>query len=264
MSELPADQPPARSKVRRWLPLIVIAALSIVVLAIGWNQKISFETLVRHNDAVHAFIRDHWVAAVAIYVATYVTAIALSLPGGLVMTMSGGFLFGGLVGGAAAVVGATIGATIIFTIARSAFGEHLVRCAGPLAEKLAEGFRADAFHYLLFLRLVPIFPFVLINLVPALAGVRVPIFIAATGLGIIPATFTFAFLGASLDSAIRAQGAVYNACLAAGRTDCKLDFDLKAAVTPELLGALAALGVLALVPVVVKRMRARRTASSSG
>jgi uncharacterized membrane protein YdjX (TVP38/TMEM64 family) len=263
MSELPAPEMPARSTLRRWLPLIIIVALSLTVLAIGWNRKISFETLVRHNDAVHAFILAHRLAAIAIYIVIYVVTIALSLPGGLVLTMSGGFLFGGLIGGAAAVVGATAGAMILFTIAKSAFGEHLTRCAGPAAERLAAGFRADAFHYLLFLRLVPVFPFFLINLVAAIAGVRLSTFFAATGIGIIPATFAFAFLGAGLDSVIRAQGAVYNACLASGRTDCRFDFDFKAAVTPELLGALAALGVLALIPVAVKRIRARRTASSS-
>jgi uncharacterized membrane protein YdjX (TVP38/TMEM64 family) len=264
MSELPADPTPARSTLRRWLPLIIIVVLSITAIAIGWNRKISFETMVRHNEAIHAFVLAHTVASVAIYLAIYVAAIALSLPGGLVMTLFGGFLFGGLIGGAATVVGATVGAVILFTIAKSAFGEHLTRWAGPLAERLAAEFRADAFHYLLFLRLVPVFPFVVINLVAAVVGVRLSTFIAATVIGIIPGTFTFAFLGAGLDSAIRAQGAIYNACLAAGRTDCKLDFDFKAAVTPELLGALAALGVLALVPVVVKRIRARRAASSTG
>jgi uncharacterized membrane protein YdjX (TVP38/TMEM64 family) len=264
MSELPAKETPAKSTLRRWLPLVVIIALSIAALAIGWNRKISFETLVRHNEVVHAFVLSHRLAAVAIYVAIYAVAIALSLPGGLVLTLSGGFLFGGLVGGAAAVIGATIGATIIFAIAKSAFGEHLVRRAGPLAERLAEGFRADAFYYLLFLRLIPVFPFFLVNLVPALAGVRLSTFVAATGIGIIPAGFAFAFVGAGLDSVIRAQGALYNACLAAGRSDCRLDFNVKAAVTPELLLALAALGIVALIPVAVKRIRARRMANSSG
>jgi len=263
MSELPAPEMPARSALRRWLPLIVIVVLSVTALAIGWNRKISFETLVRHNDAIHAFILANRLASIAIYIVIYVVAIALSLPGALVLTMSGGFLFGGLVGGSAAVVGATAGAVILFAVAKSAFGEHLTRHAGPTAERLAEGFRADAFHYLLFLRLVPVFPFVLVNLVAAIVGVRLRTFLAATGIGIIPGGLTFAFLGAGLDSVIRAQGAVYNACLASGRTDCKLDFNIKAAVTPELLGALAALGVLALIPVAVKRIRARRTASSS-
>jgi uncharacterized membrane protein YdjX (TVP38/TMEM64 family) len=259
-----AEEPSGRPTLRRWLPLLIIVALSVAAIAIGWNRKLSFETLVRHNEAIHAFILGHRLAAVAIYVAIYVVAIALSLPGALALTLSGGFLFGGLVGGAAAVVGATIGATIIFAIARSAFGEHLARRAGPLAEKLAEGFRADAFHYLLFLRLVPVFPFFLVNLVPALAGVRLSTFVVATVIGIIPAGFAFACVGAGLDSVIRAQGALYNACLASGRTDCRFDFDVKSAVTPELLGALAALGILALIPVVVKRIRARHMANSSG
>jgi uncharacterized membrane protein YdjX (TVP38/TMEM64 family) len=264
MSEQPAKETPAKSTLRRWLPLVVIVALSIAALAIGWNRKVSFEILVRHNDVVHAFVLSHRLAAVGIYVAIYAVAVALSLPGALVLTLSGGFLFGGPVGGAAAVVGATIGATIIFVIAKSAFGEHLVRRGGPLAEKLAEGFRADAFYYLLFLRLVPVFPFFLVNLVPALAGVRLSTFVAATGIGIIPAGFAFAFVGAGLDSAIRAQGALYNDCLAAGRTDCQLDFNVKAAVTPELLLALAALGIVALIPVAVKRIRGRRMARLDG
>jgi len=264
MSEPPAHQTPARPTVRRWLPLALVVVLSVAAIAIGWNRKISFETLVHHNEAIHAFILGHRIAAVAIYVVAYVVTIALSLPGALILTLSGGFLFGGLVGAAAAGAGATIGATIIFMIAKSAFGEHLVRRAGPMAEKLAQGFRADAFHYLLFLRLVPLFPFFLVNLVPALAGVRVSTFVAATVIGIIPATFTFAFVGAGLDSVIRAQGAIYHACLASGRADCRLDFDVKAAVTLELLGALAALGLIALIPVAVKRIRARRVADSSG
>ena len=135
-------------------------------------------------------------------------------------------------------------------IAKSAFGEHLTRCAGPLAEKLAAGFRADAFHYLLFLRLVPVFPFFLVNLVPAHRRRAAVDLRRRHRHRDHPGDFAFAFLGAGLDSVIRAQGAVYNACLASGRTDCRLDFDFKAAVTPELLGALAALGVLALIPVV--------------
>jgi uncharacterized membrane protein YdjX (TVP38/TMEM64 family) len=264
MPECPADRPSLRSTIRRWLPLVLIVAVSVVVVAGGWHRLISVETLVRNHAAVHAFILEHSVAAVAIYIAIYVVVVALSLPGGLVLTLLGGVLFGGLIGGAAAGVGATIGATALFLIAKSAFGEHLMRRAGPAAEKLAEGFRSDAFHYLLFLRLVPLFPFFLVNLVPALAGVSLPIFIAATVIGIIPATFAFAFVGAGLDSAIRAQGEIYNACLTAGRADCRLDFDIKAAITPELLAALAALGVIALIPVAVKRLRTRRMANSSG
>src|SRR5262249_35752035 len=117
---------------------------------------------------------------------------------------------------------------------------------------------------LLFLRLVPIFPFWLVNLVPALCGVPLATFVAATALGIIPVTFAFAFVGAGLDSVIAAQQAAYQSCLAAGGPDCRLEFHMKAALTPELLGAFVALGVLALIPVGVERLRARPTAHARG
>jgi uncharacterized membrane protein YdjX (TVP38/TMEM64 family) len=186
------------------------------------------------------------------------------MPGAAILTVTGGILFGTLVGGLASIMGATAGATVIFLVARTAFGEHLVRRAGRLAARLAEGFRQDAFNYLLFLRLVPAFPFFVINLVAALAGVRLVPFVAATAVGIIPAAFAFAFAGAGLDSAIAAQETAYRACLAAGGADCRVDFDLATAFTPQLIAALAALGVVALIPVAVKRLRTRGTASSSG
>src|SRR5262249_2108748 len=211
------------------------------------------------------------VSAVAAYVAIDMVAVALSIPVGVYLTVTGGILFGAVLGGAAAAVGATIGAICIFLIAKSAIGEYFVRRAGRLAEKVARGFRADAFNYLLFLRLVPIFPFWLVNLVPALCGVSLAPFLAAAALvvlppplplAVIPATFAFAFVGPGLDSVFPAQQAAYQSCLAAARPDCRLEFHMKAALTPELLGALVALGVLALIPVVVKRLRARMTAEA--
>src|SRR5262249_46645692 len=154
---------------------------------------------------------------------------------------------------AAAVVAATTGATVIFLVARSAFSQYVLRRAGPRLAKIADGFRADAFSYLLFLRLVPVFPFFLVNLAPALVGVRVATFVAATAIGIIPATFVFASVGAGLDSVIQAQAATYLACLNAGAADCHLDFDPAAVLTPQLVGALVPLGLLALAPVLVRR-----------
>ncbi len=255
-----ADAKP-RLSARRLLPLLAMVVVSAVVIAMGWHRHLSFETLVRHHQDLQDVIARHRLGALAAYVALYIAVVALSVPGGIFLTMAGGLLFGVVVGGIAALVGATIGAVGIFLIAKSALGEHLVRRAGPLAASLADGFRADAFSYLLFLRLVPIFPFWLVNLVPALAGVRLATFAAATALGIIPGTFAFAFVGAGLDSVIVAQEAAYRACLAAGRPDCRLDFQLKSALTPELLGGLIALGLVALIPVVVKRLRARSRAT---
>ncbi len=247
----------ARLSLRRLWPLAAVGLLSGTVIAMGWHRQLSFETLVHHHAVLQDFIARNTTAAIAAYVALYIVVVALSVPGGVFLTITGGILFGAVLGGAAAMVGATIGAICIFLIAKSALGEHLVRRAGPLAERLAAGFRADAFSYLLFLRLVPLFPFWLVNLVPALCGVRLMTFAAATVIGIIPATFAFAFVGAGLDSVVAAQDAAYQACLAAAHPDCRLDFHFRDAITPQLLGALAALGVVALIPVVVKRLRAR-------
>ena len=245
---------------RRLVPLIIVVAASAVVFAMGWQRQLSFESLVRHHEALRAFIAAHEVSALVAYVALYIAAAALSIPVGVFLTMTAGIFFGAVLGGAASVVGATIGAICIFLIAKSAVGDYLVRRAGPLAQKLAQGFRANAFSYLLFLRLVPIFPFWIVNLVPALVGVKLATFAAATALGVIPATFVFAFVGQGLDSVIAAQQAAYQSCLAAARPDCRLAFHISTALTPELLAALVALGVLALVPVLVRRLRARSPA----
>ena len=254
----PADGAPfPRLSLRRLAPLLVLVVVSVGVIAFGWHRQLSFEEVARHHEALGAFIARHELQAVTAYIALYVTAAALSIPVGFYLTVIGGILFGTVLGGAAALVGATTGAICIFLIARSAIGEYLVRRAGPLAGKLAQGFCADAFSYLLFLRLVPIVPFWMVNLVAALCGVRFATFAAATALGIIPATFIFAFLGAGLDSVITAQQAAYHACVAAARPDCRLQFHLHAAVTPELIAALVALSVLALGPVVVKHLRGR-------
>ena len=260
---MPPDRAPAapaagRLTPARLAPVAVLVAIMALVFAMGWHRHLSLETLVRHRMALAEFVAAHYAAALLAFMATYVAAVSLSIPGSLFLTITAGLLFGAVVGGMAVVIAATIGASIIFLIARSAFSAYVVRRAGPRLSRIVDGFCADAFSYLLFLRLVPLFPFFLVNLAPALVGVRLPVFVAATAIGIIPATFVFASVGAGLDSVIRAQAAMYQACLASGRSDCRLDFELAAVLTPQLLGALAALGLLALVPVVVKRVFMRR------
>jgi uncharacterized membrane protein YdjX (TVP38/TMEM64 family) len=169
----------------------------------------------------------------------------------------GGFLFGPS-SAASRRSPARLGATVVFLVAeRRGDGWRGVRA---IRGKAADGFRADAFSYLLF-RLVP-FPFWLVNLAPALFGVRLSTFIAATAIGILPATVTFAVFGAGLDSVIAAQEPQYNACLAAGRADCRVDFDLSQVLTPTLLCALGAFAVLALIPVVARRLWGRKLDAS--
>lgn len=257
MPESPPSAAAPRGPTRRLLLLAAVAVLAGIVYAAVGPGGLSLEALVRHRMEIDAFVAEHRVVAVLAYIVLYIGVVALSLPGATFLTVSGGFLFGLVLGAGAAVIGATIGATLIFLLARTALGEPLLRRAGPRAIRLAKGFQADAFSYLLFLRLVPVFPFFLVNLVPAFAGVRLGPFVAATALGVIPASFVYAFAGTGLDSVIAAQSETYRNCLAAGRVDCRLAFDASDVLTPELIGALAALAVLALVPVLVRRWRGR-------
>jgi uncharacterized membrane protein YdjX (TVP38/TMEM64 family) len=249
--------PGRHRRLRRLVPVAAVVLVMALVFGMGWHRFLSLETLVRHRAAIDGFVRLHGVVSVATFIAAYVAVGALSIPGAAILTVAGGVLFGWFVGGLAAIVGATVGATIVFLIARTACAEHLLRRAGPLAAKVAQGFREDAFHYLLFLRLVPVFPFWLVNLAPALVGVGLGTFVLATAIGIIPGTFAYALVGAGLDSIIGAQESAYQHCLAAAHGGCRLDFSLSAVATPQLLAALAALGVVALIPVAVRKWRAR-------
>jgi len=245
----------------RLIPLGVILALMAGAVALGWHRELSLETLVRHRAVIETLVATHRSVAILVFIAVYAAAVALSFPGAALLTVAGGMIFGALAGGLAAVTAATLGATAIFLITKFAFGGvagcHWVRRAGPLGEKLAAGFRKDAFCYLVFLRLVPLFPFWLVNLVPAPAGVGLVPFVAATALGIIPATFAFAFFGAGLNSAIAAQQSVYQACLAAQQAGCHLDFDVRTAATPELIWGLIVLGLIALIPPAFKHYGAK-------
>ena len=222
----------------------------------GWHRQLSLETLVRHRAVIDGFIHAHYAGALAIFVGIYIAVVSLSIPVALLLSISSGILFGPVAGPLASIAGATTGGAIVFLIAKTALGDHLIRRAGPLAAKLADGFRADAFSYLLFLRLAPVFPFWLVNLAPALFGVRLRTFVGATVIGVAPAAFAFGFVGSGLDSVIAAQETAYNACLQAGQAGCRLNFDIRDAVTPQLLAALGALAVVALIPVAVKRWRA--------
>jgi uncharacterized membrane protein YdjX (TVP38/TMEM64 family) len=254
---LPGGEPPRRAWSRA-VPLAIVVVGAVTAVAMGWHRALSLETLIQHRAAIDGFIASHRIAALAAFFFLYVAVVALSIPGGAILTISGGILFGTLAGGIVAVVGATAGATIVFLVARSAIGEFLTRRATGLARKLTRGFYQDAFTYLLFLRLVPLFPFWLVNLVPALCGVGLGTYVGATAIGIVPGTFAFAFFGAGLDSAMAAEETAYRACMAAGQADCSLHFDLRAAATPQLVLALIALGIIALAPVAVKRFKASR------
>ena len=188
-------------------------------------------------------VAENGVLAVIGFGLIYAVVVAFSLPGGAIMTLTAGFLFGTIGGGLIVVVGATLGATGLFLIARTALGDVLRAKAGPFLARMEEGFRENALSYLLVLRLIPLFPFWLVNLVPAFLGVSTTHYVIGTFFGIIPGTFVFASVGNGL-----------GALLDAGE-----DPNLGVIFQPEVLGSLVALALLSLLPVLYKRHQAKKS-----
>jgi uncharacterized membrane protein YdjX (TVP38/TMEM64 family) len=254
--------PPAHAMLRRYaLPVLIAGALAFVLMR-GWHQQLTLENVVEQRERFHLFLAQHAAASVLGYVALYALLVALSLPCGLVLTVAAGLLFGWMLGTLAAMAGATLGAILVFLIARTAVGDSLSLRAGPWLAKLARGFQKDALSYMLFLRLVPAFPFWFVNIAPAVLGVPFKTFVLGTILGIAPATLAFASAGAGLDSVILGAKNEYAACIARNGADaCTLKINASSLLTRELIGALVLVGLVALIPVVLKRWRRSNAAA---
>jgi uncharacterized membrane protein YdjX (TVP38/TMEM64 family) len=259
MSQVSHHASQAGAWLKRFWPLFLLVGACAFVFAMGWQRHLTLEEFANRRAELAALIAEYPVLSILAFIGLYAVIVALSLPGGAVMTIAGGFLFGWLWGGIASIVAATLGAIVVFLVARSAVGELLAGKAAPWIERLRKGFQEDAFSYLLFLRLVPIFPFWLVNLAPGLLGVSLSTYALATVIGIIPGTFAYSIAGRGLDSLVDAQEAAHQSCLAKlgpnGQESCPFVLDPKALLTPELIAGLVALGLVALVPLLIKRLR---------
>ena len=224
---------------KRLLPLVILVILIGAAFALRIDKYLTLDALRDNRATLLTFVQENGVLAAGAFLLAYATVVALSVPGASIMTLAGGFLFGIPLGVSLTVIGATVGATLLFLIARSAAGDFLRQRAGPFLARMSDGFSKDSFNYLLFLRLVPAFPFWAVNLAPALLGMKLVPFVIATALGIIPGTVVYTAFGASLGQVFDAGGAV----------------DLKSVFSPTLIAAMVGLGLLALLPVVLKRYR---------
>jgi uncharacterized membrane protein YdjX (TVP38/TMEM64 family) len=229
-----SGRPPSRGAVLRWLPLGLVALALVLLYAVGLQDYLSLEALRRYQGTLNGYVAEQPVLSAAAYVIVYIVIVAISFPGAGVMTITGGFLFGPILGRILAAIASTVGATLIFLIARTSVGTLLADRAGTRIQKLRKGFQEEGFSYLLFIRLVPIFPFWLVNLAAALFGVRLLTYVAATAAGAVPATFVFAYFGHGLQTALDSEGPH---------------------VPVALLVALVLLGCMALVPIAVRRWR---------
>jgi uncharacterized membrane protein YdjX (TVP38/TMEM64 family) len=228
---------------RRLLPLGVLVAGLAAFFLFGLDDYLTFETLREHRAWLLQQVAESAVVTSLVFVAVYIAVVAFSLPGGAVMTITGGFLFGQWLGSLYVVFAATIGATILFVAARTALGDVLRAKAGPFLKKMEAGFQENALSYLLVLRLIPIFPFFVVNLVPAFLGVSLRTYVIATFFGIIPGSFVYATVGAGL-------GSIF---------DAGEEFTAASILTPEIITALIGLAILALLPVGYKKLKARTT-----
>jgi uncharacterized membrane protein YdjX (TVP38/TMEM64 family) len=250
----PHDAAPRRQsrlrRLRRSAPRLIVLTGLVLVFATGLNRYLSLETLATKRHELQAFVHLHPVGSLLTYAALYVAVVGLSIPGALILTMSGGFLFGPLVGTTAAVIGASTGATLMFLVARSALGDILRRRAqaGGMVRKLEQGIRENAFSYMLVMRLVPAIPFWLVNI--AAGCVRIPFrtYVVATVVGIIPSTFVYSSMGAGL-------GHVFDR----GETpNMRILFD------PQVYLPLFGLALLSLLPILVHTWRMRRRRPAAG
>ncbi|MEN9894807.1 MAG: hypothetical protein RIR97_659 [Pseudomonadota bacterium] len=187
---------------RRFWPLALMALAVGIFYVSGLHDYLTLETLSRHHREMKDLVVQYPVLAPVLYGLAYALAAALSLPGVSVLTLFAGFLFGWLLGGTIVVFAATLGGTLLFLATRTALGGILRQKAGPAVQRFSEGFAANAFAYMLVLRLAPIFPFFIVNIAPGIVGIPVSIFVSATIIGIVPGTFAYAWLGHGLEAAL--------------------------------------------------------------
>jgi uncharacterized membrane protein YdjX (TVP38/TMEM64 family) len=247
MHQMPAPDAPIAGQRPGWLrklPILVIL-VAAVIGAVLLRDQISFDTLARHREALIAYRDAHYGLSVLVFIAVYIGIVSLSLPGGTIATLTGGFLFGLFPGVFFNVIGAGTGAMLVFLAARAGFGASVsarIAAAGGVAGRLQAGLRENEWSVLFLMRIVPAVPFVLANLIPAFVGTSLFRFAVSTFLGIIPGALVFTSVGSGL-------GDVF----AKGETP-----DLGILFTPAVLGPILGLAALAALPMVLRLFKKAR------
>jgi uncharacterized membrane protein YdjX (TVP38/TMEM64 family) len=217
--------------------ILILILLIAAILAIRYSPAgsiLTFENLKQHRESLVSFVQDRYAFSVAVFIAAYILVTAFSIPGAVVLTIAAGFLFGTLAATLSVNIGATIGATLAFLSARYLLGTGIQEKYRSQLKKFNEELEKNGTHYLLTLRLIPVFPFFLINFLSGLTKIPVRTFIWTTSLGIIPGTAVFAFAG-------RQIGTINSA---------------SEILSLKVLAAFAILALFALIPVIMKRIKA--------
>lgn len=233
------------SPAARAIPLLVLAAGLVAFFAFGLHKYLTLDLLKENREALKSWVESNGILAILSFIAAYVVVAVFSLPLGTLLSVTGGFLFGSIFGAAWIVIGATVGSTLLFLVAKSALGEPLrLRFAGQI-RRMEKGFGENALSYLLLLRLVPLFPFWLVNLAPAFLGVSAATFVVTTLIGIVPGSFVFASIGNGLNTLFEAGA--------------DPDLSLAGLISrPDFYVPIAGLVVLSLIPIVYRTLAARK------
>jgi len=229
---------------RRHLPLIGIATAAVLGF-VFLREHLSFQTLADNREWLLSLRDSHYALVALAFVATYIVIVAFSLPGAAVASVTGGFLFGLWAGTAFNVMAATIGATAIFLAARAGLGQTLsarLDASEGTVKSLRDGLRENEISVLFLLRLVPVVPFFVANLLPAMVGVKLRNFLFTTGLGIVPGALVFTSIGVGL-------GEVFDR----GETP-----DLSILWAPHVIGPILGLAALSALPIVIKALRGKK------
>ena len=221
---------------KRFVPLVILVILMMIIFFTGVYEKISLQSLQDHKDNLQAMVNNNTLLSVLGFMSIYILSVALSLPIATPLTLAGGFLFGKWLGTAYVVISATIGASIIFIVAQTSLGTTLREKAGTIYKRIETNMAENATGYLLFMRLVPIFPFFLVNIVPALFNVPLRTFVLTTFFGIIPGSFVYVNLGEQLSE-------IEN---------------LSDLVSTQILLAFALLGFFTLIPTIYKQIKTKK------
>ena len=232
------------ARLKRFAPLLLLLVAIVGVFASGATQYLNLEALQANEAALRTFVSQQLPLALLTFIIVYALATAVSLPGAIILTLAGGYLFGTWVGGVATVIGATTGAILVFYAVKTSLGQALrdkAEASGGRLKSVIDGVQAGAFGYILTLRLIPLAPFWLVNVAAALAHAPLRAYALATFIGIMPATFIYSGIGAGIGE-----------LLARGETP-----DLGVIFSPVVLGPLVALGLLTLATTVFQRVRAK-------
>jgi uncharacterized membrane protein YdjX (TVP38/TMEM64 family) len=220
-------------------PLLLLVAAIVAAWASGLAQQLNWVALARHQSALTGWVNAHPIGAPALYVVVYTVVVALSLPESAVVTVAGGLLFGTWFGGILSVIGSSLGAIALFLAVRHHLADAVAARGGGLIVRLRATIQQDGFSYLLAIRLIPAFPFWLVNLAAALSGMRLLPYAGATVIGVVPATLVYASIGAGVGKALAEGGAP----------------DVRIIFSPAILGPLIGLAVLSLLPIAWKKWR---------